>query len=333
MATYYVDGALGNDTNAGTSEGAGNAWATIDKAMNTVTGTDVVHVKASATYGETATIDTAGSQAGGIRFEGYTSTPGDGGQATIDGASTRANCLATTLASNTNTYYVFKNFIFTGATGDGVSLGNCRSVAFKNCIAHSNGGEGFLCNNSACTFFLCTAYSNGNAATEYGFHVGVSGALVACQAYSNYSGGILAAGVAHIAVLAYNNGQSGTSGYNIRDSGATSVVVANCTIDGNSVNNQTGIDLNGSVRSLVCVNNIIYGCDGTSGVGMSWGAAIGQLAVSENNLVNGNTTNYSNAQTNSGEVTSAPQFTTEGSDYSLQSGSPAVDAGVDAGDL
>jgi hypothetical protein len=36
MTTYYVDTAVGNDGNAGTSEGAGNAWATIDKAMNTV---------------------------------------------------------------------------------------------------------------------------------------------------------------------------------------------------------------------------------------------------------------------------------------------------------
>ena len=40
MTIYYVDGVVGDDTNAGTSEGSGSAWATIDKAMNTVAAGD-----------------------------------------------------------------------------------------------------------------------------------------------------------------------------------------------------------------------------------------------------------------------------------------------------
>ena len=52
--TWYVDGAVGNDSNAGTSPGAGNAWATIGKATSTAAAGDTVNVKASATYTLTA---------------------------------------------------------------------------------------------------------------------------------------------------------------------------------------------------------------------------------------------------------------------------------------
>ncbi len=77
MATYYVDGAVGDDGNLGTSEGAGNAWATLTKAMNTVAAGDKVWVKASATYTETMTMVTVGAQGTPIVFEGYTTATGD----------------------------------------------------------------------------------------------------------------------------------------------------------------------------------------------------------------------------------------------------------------
>ena len=88
MATYYVDGLNGSDAAAGTSEGT--AWKTIDKAMNTVAAGDKVWIEDTATYNETATIDTAGTAASPIEFEGYNTTTGDDGQITIDGQSTRA---------------------------------------------------------------------------------------------------------------------------------------------------------------------------------------------------------------------------------------------------
>ena len=84
MTTYYVDGAVGNDGNAGTSEGAGNAWATIDHAMNTVAAGDKVFVKATGTYSETPVMDTVGASNNPITFEGYTTTPGDNGKVTVD---------------------------------------------------------------------------------------------------------------------------------------------------------------------------------------------------------------------------------------------------------
>ncbi len=73
MATYYVDGDVGNDSNAGTSEGAGNAWATLGKLCTTATsGADRGYVKASAPYALTSTL----TPPTGLRIEGYMTTPG-----------------------------------------------------------------------------------------------------------------------------------------------------------------------------------------------------------------------------------------------------------------
>ena len=82
MATYYVSDATGNDGDTGLTELL--AWATIDHAMNTVVAGDKVWVKADGDYTETATIDTIGTNVSPIVFAGYTSTPRDGGQATIE---------------------------------------------------------------------------------------------------------------------------------------------------------------------------------------------------------------------------------------------------------
>ncbi len=111
--TYFVDTAVGNDANAGTSAGAGNAWATIGKATATIAAGDLCYVKASGNYNEAvACATTSGGANTPLTFEGYTSATGDGGQVTVDGQNSRANCLTT----NGKTNYIWRNFIFTGAT-------------------------------------------------------------------------------------------------------------------------------------------------------------------------------------------------------------------------
>ena len=44
MTTYYVDSELGNDNNPGTAAGAGNAWASIGKALDTAQSGDAVYI-------------------------------------------------------------------------------------------------------------------------------------------------------------------------------------------------------------------------------------------------------------------------------------------------
>jgi len=106
MATYYVDVAVGNDSNLGTSEGAGNAWASIGKACQTATADgDVVWIKASGEYvaedGSTDSIGQVITATNYIIFEGYTTTPGDGTFACVTlnaGTNALANCLSTSLS-------------------------------------------------------------------------------------------------------------------------------------------------------------------------------------------------------------------------------------------
>ncbi len=130
--TYFVDTAVGNDGNAGTSAGAGNAWATIGHATVTVVAGDTVNVKASGNYNESvACATTSGGANTQITFVGYTATVGDNGQVTIDGQNSRANCLTT----NGKTNYTWRNFIFTGATTrafDNTSSSTAYWI-FENC--------------------------------------------------------------------------------------------------------------------------------------------------------------------------------------------------------
>ena len=154
MTTYYVDGAVGSDVNDGLAEGAGNAWATIDHAMNNVVANDHVYVKASATYAETPNLDTAGGTTTNIIFEGYTTTPGDGGRATINSGGNYN--LTSSLG---NAYYIFRNFRFTGAISHGLNLGSTSLIAWINCEFDNNGGDGISCHTNH-YFYECEAYGN-----------------------------------------------------------------------------------------------------------------------------------------------------------------------------
>lgn len=317
MATYYVDSPSGNDADDGLSEL--NAWATIDKAMNTVAAGDTVYAKADGVYTETATIDTAGTTSATITFEGYTSTPGDGGQATIDAESTRAYCLNDTLAS-VSVYYVFKNFIFKRATTDNVGL-SVEDIIFKNCEFNDSTGDGCSCDNRA-FFENCLFDSNGGA--------GIDGAAVVfaigCRFITNTTEGIETGAGTFIFDCTFSG--NGADAIECLGGNGTFVTILGCTVDGTGKITNAGIDLGSSFWSrAIVVNNLIYDC--TEGIDC---ASQGTFFISRNNLLNNNTTDYpsSRFQTFEGEVTAAPQFEDEaGGDYSLGSSSPALDAGYD----
>lgn len=76
MATYFVDDTLGNDGNAGTSAGAGNAWKTLGFAAGAMADDDLINAKNTSDYVITGAI--TWPKRGLIR--GYNSSPGDGGK-------------------------------------------------------------------------------------------------------------------------------------------------------------------------------------------------------------------------------------------------------------
>jgi hypothetical protein len=321
VSTYYVDGADGDDGNAGTSEGSGNAWATIDKAMNTVAAGDIVFVKSSATYTELVTIDTVGTTTAPILFIGYTTTADrtDRGKVTIDAESSRANCIVSTLTSNT--FYVFENFILKNATGNGYSAINADQMTFRNCEFNDNGGNGLVSDNG---LMVESCIFSGNASD--GIDCDANAQIYGSRFLSNGTNGVtLITGV----VWGCTFFDSGSAAITFLGSNTAINAVINCTIDGNSKTSTTGIRFGTSFWGpYAAINNIIYDCiTGIDGYDNGGGRFIGR-----NNLLNSNTTDYDNTgyETLVGEVTGAPAFTDEAAnDYTLGAGSPALNAGFD----
>lgn len=136
---FYVDGSVGNDANAGTSEGSGNAWATVQKAADTAVAGEIVYVKSSADYAEDVDFDTnTGTPGNRITFIGYTSTITDGGKATITGSNSRAHCIS---LNGTADYVTMRNFIFTSPTSHCADVGGITDGwIFNNC--HFTKGSG-----------------------------------------------------------------------------------------------------------------------------------------------------------------------------------------------
>ena len=179
MAIYFIDDDTGLDSDTGLSEAL--AWKTIDKAMNTVAAGDKVWVKNTNDYTETVTIDTAGTSTAWIIFEGYTSSTGDGGKFTIDGASSRANAFISALG---NIYYRFENMIIENHTSIGFNGVSVDKGVFVNCEFNTNGNNGFLFDNGACCV-NCIAIGN----TTNGFESGIGGRYINCNSQGNTSGG------------------------------------------------------------------------------------------------------------------------------------------------
>ncbi len=319
MATYYVSDATGSDGDDGLSEG--NAWATIDKAMDTVAAGDKVWVKADGVYIESVEIDTVGTSSSTIEFEGYTSSTGDGGKAIISADGISANCLSDTLG-DVSAFYVFKNFICEEATTANVSI-SLREVIFKNCQFNNSSGAGCVCTTSAAVFFEnCSFFSN----SGIGLNASGIAVIIGCRFTSNSTVGIETGAFTSVFNCVFRS--NGADAINCLGGDGTYVLILGCTIDGDGKDTNTGIDLGSSSwKRAMVVNNIVYDC--VSGIDS---AGQGTFFISRNNLLNNNTTAYpgSRFQTFEGEVVSAPQFEDEaGSDYSLGSASPARGAGYD----
>ncbi|MHC4510564.1 MAG: right-handed parallel beta-helix repeat-containing protein, partial [Planctomycetota bacterium] len=297
----------------------GGAWATIDKAMNTVAAGDKVWVKADGNYNEQAIIDTAGTVSAPIEFEGYTSTTGDGGQATIDAQSTRQYCVYS--SSTVARYHIFKNFIFQKAALENVGFQIVGTI-FKNCRFYNSTGDG-CASGSTTVFENCLFDSNGGVGADCTSGTAV---FIGCRFENNTAEGIEHSGGPWIFDCTF----VGNGGDAIECLGGNGqwMTVLNCTIDGDGKTTNTGIDCNSSFwKRLAIINCIVYDC--VEGIDC---ASQGEYFVSRNNLLSNNTFNYpgSRFQTFEGEVLTAPQFADEaGGDYSLGASSPALDAGFD----
>lgn len=315
MAEYFVDDATGNDADDGLSEA--NAFKTIDKSMNTVAAGDKVWVKNTNDYTETATIDTVGTGTSWIVFEGYTSTTGDGGKATIDGGSSRTSGITTTL---TTLYHRFENFILKNHTGNGFNTSSGDVLLMVNCEFNNNGTRGLEADN-AIVCVNCSATGNSGD----GFGSDRSPLCINCTAHNNTIDGFQtdADGGTWYNCIASSNG---AHNFHIRGSTSGSAAVLNCTTDGDGKDSNSGIKVNFASFIIVLLNSIFYDCDtGIDGNSSHLASEIGL-----NNLLNSNTTDYTDWVPTGTDVTGAPKFVDEANqDYKIAGGSAAANAGAD----
>jgi hypothetical protein len=324
MTDYYVDGAVGNDGNLGTSEGAGNAFATITHALSVVAAGDRVFVKGSVVYNETATIVTPGSGFNYILIEGYTNTVGDNGQVIIDGQITRARGIDCTIGGAAN--YVIKNITCRNHTLYGFDFVSESSVGFWNCKAINNGNSGFVVSFSS-SFAYCEARLNSNN----GIDGGNTGRYYACVSANNSSYGYLGNSNATLyKCLAYENGLDQVQYASVN------AAVQN-TIQGLSDPADFGIDTASSTG--IIADNIFT--DNGTGLGISTTEISINLLI-DNNLFFNNTANYENSWINNQfynvhaqhDVIGDPQFVDAANeDYTLADSSPAINAGIKPGPL
>lgn len=159
-------------------QGGSTNYFPFDFAVQTLTNTAVlpprVNFKAGTTYAITNAI--THSKSGPLTFSGYTSSPGDGGRATIDGGTAVAYYIILTVSGNENILqdFIFSNNGGSGSAASGISLSG-RTIVYR-CVAHNIRQSGFA-STSACSFIEDEAYlcNQANAASSAGFTTGGSG--------------------------------------------------------------------------------------------------------------------------------------------------------------
>jgi len=232
---------------------------------NGTTGDLKIVLKNSASYAVTASLTTSKTN---ITYEGYSSTVGDGGKATIDGGGSGASYNVILLNSS---FQVFKDIIFyrNGSTGVADLIANGSSttghVLFINCVFTGSKGAGFMNSSTSNTNTLlgCEAYSNAVKGFADFWGAGHT-TCINCIAHDNTGAGFHAIGRC-INCIADTNNASGVGGFN---QGASCGVFINC----DSYNN-TGAGFYVSATSVGAVHflqncnavkNSTYGFDCTA---------------------------------------------------------------------
>ena len=322
MTDYYVDGAVGNDANAGTAEGAGNAWATIGKAESVIGSGDHVYIKASAAYTEEVTLALSyGTSQTPPWYEGYTDTPGDGGRITWNAGTNY--CVTDNF--NTRNFRFFRNINFVGGVAAAAHISTGDYPMFINCTFSGASSDGVLTDNNA-VFVGCSFFNNG----RYGANSGNSPFFYKCAFYGNASSQMSnSASAIAIDCLFYNvpvdsalvpilaSGQSNYSAY------CGNTIVCEPTDAGD------GINIFRAYPQAV-YNNIFYECGG-AGIGAGPGGTQGKSLIADKNLFYncGEDIDVNFIDGGNNLTGQDPLFTdVANDDYTLTNDSPAIDAGL-----
>jgi len=330
LKTVTVGVATPTNTNINKNWAIGGAFVTLQRGIDVRragVASEITYVKSSATYTENATSDHGlGVDQGWGLFEGYSTVPGDNGIVTIDGSASRAYGLGT---SNSDSWCVFKNFRLTNHTTAGFKGtvgGATNELRFINIESDNNGTNGIVA-GEVCIAHRCYVHDNGGDGI---FFATSNCAITCCIAINNVAIGLRLKSGVFYRCLSKGNGTDNF--YFASAIGGGIMMILDCLSDGNGKITDNGINFFADpVGMIVCLNNLVYDC----GSGIVAQVSSDEIQViSENNLLNANTANYSNFATHNGEVTSTPSFIDRtNNDYTPSGISPVVGSGIDIGTI
>jgi hypothetical protein len=325
MAIYYVDGSAGNDSASGTSTGS-SAWATIAKAFATAAAGDVVEIKASVTYTQTATLtfSASGSANNQITFRGYSTNPGDGGRVSV---TTATNSLLLLDGNGKNGItldgFNFSNTAGTPAAGFQSTAGFLISWVIENCSF--NGFTYGLVNDQNFSYVFQSSVIIGCTFTD----CSTAGASLACNSVDNLIRNCLFQGCydglrlwspfpSMDTCVFYNNTNHGL----IFETGSGYLRASRCAFvsnaaDGIHINDQTSVS---PASVLVLENNIFYGNAGkgvNSATAVNWSYAANRCNAYGSNT--GGARNNVVVGTGDVSLTASPFTNPSGSNFALNS--------------
>lgn len=262
-----------------------------------------INFKSGVTYSITTAM-THNVGAGGVRFQGYTTTIADGGMVTIDGGTSGVSYTLLTLTGSGGANIDLIGFIFqnNGATSnaDGVSIAS-NECSIANCVFNNFLGNGivfsgtfhnvirceaYACNKSNTSNLSGFAFSNGSqssfchrcishdntTANANGFRSAVMVVFVNCISDSNGNNGYLLAATTLNTIMncdAYNNT---SDGININGASAANNYITNCNLVKNG-----GWGINASAGATV-KNGFIINCGFGSGTQVNTSGQISTIS-------------------------------------------------------
>jgi hypothetical protein len=284
-----VDRSTGLTAGTGVTLHIGGAFSGLALALAITVAGMRIWVKATAGYTTAATITQAVNAGDGtaVSIEGYTTTRGDGGMATI----TSTNAAATSVLNVTGQSCIVRNIKADGANLSlrGIS-GAAAYLLLENCWATRATLTGIRCLASQALVRRCLATANGTAAGHAGFSADTGTAVFdRCVARANGGSGFasLTAGVANcVNCIASGNTLSG-----FESNVSQSVMrLFGCTSYGNTLDGLRFAAVNTFLGSYAR-NSIFYGNSGYGirSITTDYGAFANLATVLENNAFGGNT--------------------------------------------
>ncbi len=161
-----------------------------------------------------------------VTYEGYTTTPGDGGKATFDAGGTDTSLMVASGAGS-----ILKNVVFTNSASSGTAnnLFVSGSVCVIGCVATGARAFGMAGSASGATFIECEAYGNNTSGT----------------ANTGGFGATSAAGVTFVRCISHDNTGANSNGFTLL---ANACVLIDCISESNA---NAGVLVTGAFLAIV----------------------------------------------------------------------------------